>query len=146
MSLPHLTYACDHCSFYLSSGPDVYSLSSSASSRTQLWGGLCACGACGTLHLVANTRGCLAPAERCLYFLVTHEHKHTGRSWEWRESAQRFELLPAYATGAERRAESVDISKARCTGCGRNELKLSLYHGIDCPACTHGKLVEEFTG
>lgn len=147
MSLPHWQYTCDHCDFHLSSGPDCYDSSSNFTvARQQLWGSLCSCAACGEIHLVANVSMWHAPEERFLYFLVRGGSKRTGETWQWRKSVQSFWFLPHYATGAERRAEVIDISKARCTACGQSELKLSLYHGMDCPSCKSGKLTESFTG
>src|SRR5262245_5268141 len=88
MSLPHWIYECDSCKFRLSVGADRYDSCSGLEGRVSLWGGECACVACGTIHLAVSSN-----SECTLYFLDVHTDRHNGRSWQWRATDQTLEPL-----------------------------------------------------
>ena len=140
MSLPHTLYKCDRGPFDLASGPDRYDNGSQ-----MLWGRLCACATCGELHLIAQACG----ADAHSHMLYARDFSRAGRHlpWPgWLATEQTCELLPWFATGQERRAELVDTTRVTCVACGAPELKLWLYHGMACPRCKDGLLLESFTG
>ena len=144
MSLPHWIFECTRCAFNLAAGPDRFP-QSNESGAPQLWGNLCACDHCGSVHLVAEP-GPLPAAGRHLFARILREAgKRRPVEWRWLRTEQFFEYLPAFAIGAGRGPEVVDISGARCTACGQHGFKAWLYPGMACPTCKEGTITESST-
>ena len=141
MSLPHTLFECNQCDFCLSAGPDRYN-----NYGQHIWGRLAVCLACGEEHLVGND---YAAPELLSHAVFGKDRSQISRQrpWPvWKKTDQACELLPWFATGAGKREEWVDVTKATCVKCGRPELRFWLFHGIQCPACRSGALQESFTG
>ena len=146
MSLPHLIFQCSQCPFILLGGPDRFAeASASEQGARRLWGNLCACDHCGSIHLIAES-GAVPGSGR---YLFTHIRREAGKrkpsQWCWLQTEQFFEYLPGFATGLEPGFEIVDISSGRCTACGQRGLKAWLYPGVACPSCKVGAILASST-
>jgi hypothetical protein len=141
MSLPHTLFECNKCKFCLSAGPDRYD-----NYGQHIWGRLAVCLACCEEHLVGNDYSDPEPRAHAV-FAKDASQVSKQRPWPvWKKTSQACELLPWFATGAPKREEWVDVTRARCVNCGQPELRLWLFHRIQCPACQSGALQESFTG
>ena len=141
MSLPHTLFECNKCEFCLSAGPDRYN-----NYGKNIWGRRAICLECCEEHLVGNDYSDPEPLVHAVFAKDTSQISKQ-RPWPiWRKTDQACELLPWFATGATKREEWVDVTRAICVKCGRSELRFWLFHGIQCPACKSGALQETFTG
>lgn len=141
MSLPHTLFQCNKCKFCLCAGPDTY-----PSQGKNIWGRLAVCLECCEEHLIGKDYSDADPLAHAVFVRDFSQVSKKSPWPDWKMTAQSCELLPWFATGAPKKEEWVDVTRVSCSNCGLFELRLWLFHGIECPACKVGAVQELFTG